>query len=1339
MRARLCAGNRSPLVVFLARRAPRAVSRTELATLFWGERGEERARQSLRQALLELKHALGDSVDIDAEMVRLPADAVALDIVTFEQDVASGRLSDAVDRWTGDFFEGAEDIGGDGLRRWIESERSGLHQQLGMAMERLIGDTELRGDWAGAAKWAERWAGAVPFDEKAHLRLIESLRMNGRGTDALKTHAAFVSRVRTSLDLDPSVEFLRLGGGLADEARTELARKGRVSVAVHDPQLVGRAAVLDELSEGWLRARGGTPLVVVVRGEGGSGLTRIADELATRAQADGLVLRGSGEPSAIFKDLQGAPGIAGAAPEALAAVSRIVPALASAFPGLPVSPSDEATLRDSLIQVLAAVSEERPVLILAEDLHQANESSLRFVAAIAQKLSGSVLLVVTHDEGAAQPDLAMASILGVRGVRRIQLEELGVTDVETMLGSMVTMEPADRHALAMRLYEDSSGFPYAVRELVVALVDDHLLKLDGSGIWRVSPALAGRPLPVPVAWRERVRRRLEGFQPASRAVADAIAVLGEATDPAVAASVVQLSPDDADRAMRDLVARRILRESLTNPGRFAFASPLLARTVASLIPPTRRQGLHQRAAEVLSENAIATTSERSLLPYHIARAEPTPVSTAAFAPREVSWKVIVGGLATLGFVILAVLLFRGRANPGATGDPKGHSIVALGRIADYRENRSSDLTKPLTDMLATNLGRVAGLRVVSSARMFELMGQGDGPGRDSAAALVAAARRAGATELLDGALYARDDGGFRLDLRRVEIATGSILKTHSVAGTTLFELADSGTARLAADFGGSGPVSSVADVMTRSESAYRLYEEGLRAYYANDPRSAEPLFDAALAEDSTFAMAAYYSALSAASQPRKQIQRFNLAARLATRTSDRERLIILAYQAFIVSSPSLGPIADTLVVRYPDEREGYYFTGLARIMDGRFLEGVPALNRIVAMDSLALTRDRPSCDACEALRQIVQSYLHADSLAAAEREVRRWIRLQPKSPVAYRVLADVLSMQGRYPEADAALDQEASLDAGRREAERLVTRALHKLYAGDYPAAERLFAGELESGVPFRIGNALWYRIIGYRQQGRLSEALADARRLRTIALPNYPKDVVRSRRALPQESLAEGQVLYELGRYREAAAVFDSVSRFVVGDESPSQVAHAQVWSMTHAARAMIAGGDTARANARLDSIRVLGMESGNGRDKVLHHYVRGLMLAARGQDSAAVIEMRQAVWSPSFGYTQVNLALGASLTRQGRYSEAVAILTPALHGPLEASNYYVSRTDVHDMLARAWEGVGTPAGRDSAAAHRRIVESAWDQADSAFIEQRRAGATAPQASRTEAPGVPR
>src|SRR5262249_27185349 len=150
----------------------------------------------------------------------------------------------------------------------------------------------------------------------------------------------------------------------------------------------------------------------------------------------------------------------------------------------------------------------------------------------------------------------------------------------------------------------------------------------------------------------------------------------------------------------------------------------------------------------------------------------------------------------------------------------------------------------------------------------------------------------------------------------------------SVTGATVFDLADSGTARLATDVGGSRPAGSIADVTTHSLVAYRFYEQGLRAYYNLDYRNAQPLFEAALKEDSSFAMAAFYSAVSETEAPHKAIARFELASRLALHTTDRERLTILARYAFMASSPALAPLADTLVVRYPDEVDGYYFTGL---------------------------------------------------------------------------------------------------------------------------------------------------------------------------------------------------------------------------------------------------------------------------------------------------------------------------------------------------------------------------------------------------------------------------
>ena len=58
------------LLTFLARRSPRAVSRSELASLLWGERDESRARHSLRQTLLELGKLVGDRIGRLAPLAR---------------------------------------------------------------------------------------------------------------------------------------------------------------------------------------------------------------------------------------------------------------------------------------------------------------------------------------------------------------------------------------------------------------------------------------------------------------------------------------------------------------------------------------------------------------------------------------------------------------------------------------------------------------------------------------------------------------------------------------------------------------------------------------------------------------------------------------------------------------------------------------------------------------------------------------------------------------------------------------------------------------------------------------------------------------------------------------------------------------------------------------------------------------------------------------------------------------------------------------------------------------------------------------------------------------------
>ena len=643
------------LLAYLARRAPRAVPRPELTTLLWGDRAEDRARQSLRQALLELRQAVGDVLDVTTESVRLADGAVALDLAAFERDAREGRDEAAAAWWRGEFFPNAAEIGSDAFDGWVESERAAAGRRLGAVMERLVGGAELRADWDAASAWAARWAAAAPYDERAHARLVETLRMRGRAEEALERHTDFAARLRADLEVEPSPEFLRLAGGLQEQARSEAAQRARPSTGVRTPTLVGRGHELAELAAAWHAASAGVPALVLVDDDGGGGKTRLCDELARLAgeSPGALVLRavgverddsaGAAAPTLpyatarrLFAGLGDAPGSAGASPEALAECSRLVPSLATMFRHLPAPTGDEAALGPALVQLLAAVAEEAPVLVLLDDTHRSDPSSLRLIASVAGRLAGGVAMVLVGDGSRRVEGGAIDALLAVPGVVRMRLQPLSAGEVEAMLASMVNVAERDRGRLAARVHAETRGLPLLVYEIVAALVDERLLTLDHAGEWHVSPSLEGRPLPLPAAIRDRVGARLATLSPAARTLLDTAAVLGTPVDSVLLEAVAGLPPAEAAAGLRELSARRIVREEPAT-GQVDLGHPVLGRVAYALLSPSERQARHARAAAELDARDLSSTAERSVLPYHLARAgtpRTTPRSSPADSPSD---------------------------------------------------------------------------------------------------------------------------------------------------------------------------------------------------------------------------------------------------------------------------------------------------------------------------------------------------------------------------------------------------------------------------------------------------------------------------------------------------------------------------------------------------------------------------------------------------------------------------------------------------------------------------------------------------------------------------------
>jgi tetratricopeptide (TPR) repeat protein len=413
---------------------------------------------------------------------------------------------------------------------------------------------------------------------------------------------------------------------------------------------------------------------------------------------------------------------------------------------------------------------------------------------------------------------------------------------------------------------------------------------------------------------------------------------------------------------------------------------------------------------------------------------------------------------------------------------------------------------------------------------------------------------------------------------------------------------------------------------------------------------------------------------------------------------------------------SLHAIAETLAVRYPTEVAGHLNLGIALVHEGHFLEALGPLGRVVAMDSLGVHNAAAACGACEALRWIVSTYQLADSLAAAERVARRWLRLQPESRNAVVALTDVLDVQGRGAEADSVLRTVSSGVIQRAEA--LNRRAFYLMRAGNFEQADRLLADVLETGDVGQRIDAYWALAISQRQQGRFAEALETARHIRPLIPPSLPAVAGSA----PTLAALEAQILLEMGRPRASAALFDSIARGREELESGPTEARRMAWNLTHSATARAAAGDTVALARLVDSVQSLGATSGLGRDLRLHHYVRGLMRVARHDDQGAVSELRQAMLSPTYGYTRASYELARAMMRIGRAADAVAVLQPALRGSMESSNLYVTRTELHELLAQAWDAANA---RDSAAANYRVVANAWKRADPP-LQVRRAEAEA-------------
>ncbi|HUF67012.1 MAG TPA: BTAD domain-containing putative transcriptional regulator [Longimicrobiales bacterium] len=614
----------------------------------------------------------------------------------------------------------------------------------------------------------------------------------------------------------------------------------------------------------------------------------------------------------------------------------------------------------------------------------------------------------------------------------------------------------------------------------------------------------------------------------------------------------------------------------------------------------------------------------------------------------------------------------------------------------------------LRDMLATNLARVHGIRVVANSRLLELLPVGTNP---TSATTSDAARRAGAEQILEGEL-AVTQSGLVLTLRRVALRSGLVLQGYTFRATDLFALTDSATAAITSDFELDAPPDASATVRTHSEVAYALYEQGLRAYYGGDFPATLRFMSAALERDSTFAMAATYAWLANRAMVRHaQAERLlPVVQRLAARTGDRERLWIQGMVAH-AGAPltEFLSIARELTSRFPDDPDGHILLGFALAAGGDWAAAVAAFDRSIAIDSAAGATRTTHCRVCEALYHTSNSYTWWDSVAASERTFRRLIRMRP-TDADRSSLIEAMLRQGRRADAEAAITEWNRVTTVHRDFGHILDRDL--IRTGRLDELEARLLAQLRTASPDARGEMPWLLAFALRNQGRMREAFELAV---NGVVPNSD-----ARLQGHHDRVMAAITALESGQPRESARRFLELADAERANNAKRSGLRARgiAWYTTLGATALAAAGDTAAVRALADSVERIGAQSTIARDYRSHHFLHGLLLQRQNRHADAVSAFHRAIFSLTDGYTRINLELARSLTTLRRYPEAIAVLQPALRGGVDGSNTYLTHTELHEAIAHVFYAAGQ---RDSAAAHYAAVERAWRRADTQFAERYR------------------
>jgi len=386
---------------------------------------------------------------------------------------------------------------------------------------------------------------------------------------------------------------------------------------------VGRETEKKQLEAAFESAVSGEGSLVMLEGEPGIGKTALCEQIATyAAQRGGSVLTGHcyeekslSLPYMPFVEILQSYVLTRETDQLkielgtrAADLARIVPGIRDRLqirPGEVENPvEDSYRLMQAVVSYLRETALIQPLLLILEDLHEAEKGTLEMLTEISRNLADARILIVCtcRDTPTDQTPILSETrnrLQRLHGYERIRLTRLDGNDVKHLINAMTGHVAPER--LASTVHYKTDGIPLFVQELVRYLVDNRFISLENEAWQLLDPTVLAAS--IPKSLRGMVDKRLSLLSEECRQILTIAAVIGQEFPVPALQRVAEAEGDDLFSALEEAQWSGVIDEYLVAGAivSYRFAHAFFRQSLYEGIIAPRRTLLHQQVAEILED------------------------------------------------------------------------------------------------------------------------------------------------------------------------------------------------------------------------------------------------------------------------------------------------------------------------------------------------------------------------------------------------------------------------------------------------------------------------------------------------------------------------------------------------------------------------------------------------------------------------------------------------------------------------------------------------------------------------------------------------------------------